>query len=352
MCLTKYILRKIKLYIFNLGGILKIDYGITKYATENNIEANRIYRIVSRTKNYFKLVDENNFETKIYISENNDKYIIGDFVEIIEYNGENIILRNYERNSLITKASSTVKKSYAHNEEEQNIAANVDQLFILIASDQRFTLSKFERYLLTFNNMVKDIKVIISKSDHIEKARIIQSEINSIYPNVIIFFSSISDSEMMEKIKELFNENETAALVGSSGVGKSTLINYLISNHEIDTNEVRSDGKGKHTTTSSSIYYAQKTNSYIIDTPGFKTISTNREINDDILFESINILSSRCKFRNCKHQTEPGCAVNKAINDGEISHELYQRYLLAKEKNFKYETFLMKKEKRKINKLK
>ncbi|MGY3776077.1 ribosome small subunit-dependent GTPase A [Helcococcus sueciensis] len=327
---------------------MKIDYGINKYFEKRKLDTSvkNIYRIINRTINYFDLANEFTDYLKINIDSKNEDYIIGDFVEITKFNDEHFILRNFERISLITKASNTTKKNYLFNENEQNLAANVNQLFILVAADQRFTLSKFERYLLTFSSMVDETKVIISKSDIKEKADKIVSEIKNVYPNIKIYSSSIYDENSMNDIIKLFNQEETAIFVGSSGAGKSTLINYLLDNKTIETQDVRSDGKGKHTTTSSNIYYSTKTNSYIIDTPGFKGISTNREINDDVLFNHINELSSNCKFNDCKHETEPGCAIHQAIKNGELSQELYERYLRNKEREFKINKFLDKKNKK------
>ena len=191
--------------------------------------------------------------------------------------------------------------------------------------------------------MVNETKVIISKSDIKENADKIISKIENVYPDIKVYKSSIYDVDKMNDIVKLFNHEETALFLGSSGAGKSTLINYLLDNEIIETQAVRSDGKGKHTTTSANIYYSYKTNSYIIDTPGFKAISTNREISDDILFNQINELSKNCKFNDCKHYTEPGCAIHKAIKSGELSDELYERYLKNKEREFKYQKFLDKK---------
>lgn len=324
---------------------MEIDYGIKKYFENKDIDIKNIYRIINRTNNYFKLANGMN-SIKIDINMKNEDYIIGDFVELGELDDEKFIIRRFERTSLITKASNTTKKSYIYNDEEQNLASNVNQVFILVAADQRFTLSKFERYLLTFNNMADETIVIISKSDFEENTYKIISEIKRVYSDIKIYQSSIYDEEKMNNIIKLFNKGETSILVASSGAGKSTLTNYLLESKTIETQDVRNDGKGKHTTTSSTIYYSNKTDSYIIDTPGFKIISTNREIDDDILFYKINELSKQCKFNDCKHETEPGCAIHKAINNGEISEELYERYLRNKEREFKINKFLDKKNKK------
>lgn len=334
---------------------MSIDYGIKEYIKVNNLSKDlNMYRIINKSRTDFKIANDENNILNINITSVNDSLVVGDFVELIQFDNENYIKKSYERMSIVSKAANTTKKDYSYNDNEQILASNVDQIFILIAADQRFTLSKFERYLLTFGNMAEEIVVLISKSDYDDNSQKIIETINGVYPNVKVRPYSIYNENSLINIKLLFKENKTAILVGSSGAGKSTLTNYLLSKKDVATQDVRSDGKGKHTTTSSTLYYLLKTNSYLIDTPGFKTISTSREIDEDILFEEISNLSRMCKFNDCKHETEPGCAVKKAIENGDLSSELYKRYLINKDKELKFKKFeekkLTKKERLKRNK--
>lgn len=323
---------------------MSIDYGIKEYIKMNKLPENlNMYRIVNKSRADFKIADNKNNILNIKVTSNNDSLVVGDFVELIQFDNENYIKKSYERMSIVSKAANTTKKDYSYNDNEQILASNVDQIFILIAADQRFTLSKFERYLLTFGNMAEDVVVLISKSDYDDNSQNIVKTIKEVYPNIRVRPYSIYNESTLIDIKLLFKENKTAILVGSSGAGKSTLSNYLLSKKDIVTQDVRSDGKGKHTTTSSTLYYLPETNSYLIDTPGFKAISTSREIDEDILFEEINNLSKMCKFNDCKHETEPGCAVKKAIESGKLSSDVYSRYLINKDKELKFKRFEEKK---------
>lgn len=327
---------------------MNIDYGIKRFFENKDFEKENVFRIISRTNNYFILANSNE-EIKISIATKDDDYMVGDFVQVENFDSQYFITRRFERRSIITKASNTTKKSYSFNDQEQVLVSNVDQIFIMIAADQRFTLSKFERYLLTFNTMANDIKILISKSDIKDRAEEIEREIDSVYPEIKVYKISIYDNTSIEKAISLFSKGQTAILVGSSGAGKSSLINHLFEGYNfLLTQDVRSDGKGKHTTTSSMIYYIPTTKSYIADSPGFKNISTYRETSDDILFKQINELSEKCKFNDCKHKTEPGCAVNKAIEEGELSKDLYERYLKNKDREFRIRRFEEKKEKKKL----
>ncbi|MGX7108274.1 ribosome small subunit-dependent GTPase A [Facklamia miroungae] len=331
----------------------EVTYGILEYAKTYNIEdSSEIYRIIERKNTSFILRNQFGEIIKADTNNSNEEYVVGDYVRIA-VKEKNIYLTDLcKRSSLITRASSSTKKSFSYNSDEQLLAANVDQIFILISADQRFTLSKFERYLLTFNCMAEDIKIIISKTDFIEKTDAIKSKILEIYPNIKIYESSIFDDKKMKNIAFLFLKNQTSVLIGASGAGKSTLINYLIGEQATITQEVRSDGKGKHTTTSSSLFYLDRTSSYIIDTPGFKTISTHRKTSDKVLFDKIYNLSKKCKFNDCNHINEPGCAIQKALDNGTLSPQLYERYLESKEKSIRYEKFLKSKSRNKKKKKK
>lgn len=334
-------------------GINQIDYGILEYLKAHDLEEDSsIYRIVGRMRDRFELA--NRFIQGIQVSTGpkEENLVIGDFVQVTEFEDKYFITKRLERSSLLSKAANTTSKSLAYSSEEQLLAANVDQLFILIAADQRFTLSKFERYLLTFSGMVDKTHVLISKSDYQTNAEKIYQTIKSVYSHIPVIYCSILQETLMLNILSLFNSGQTSVLIGASGSGKSTLINYLAHAENITTQSVRSDGKGKHTTTTSYLYYLSQSQSYIIDTPGFKSIASHRDLNEDVLFKEINDLSCYCKFFDCKHDTEPGCAVQEAISKGEISPDLLDRYQTSKEKMRRFESFQLNKQRKKEAKMK
>lgn len=158
-------------------------------------------------------------------------------------------------------------KSYHERKDEQILATNVDRIFILIVADQKFTIGKFERYILTFKNDMNDLNIIITKSDYEDKANHIRAEILKIYPETHILLMSQNDKNSIEKFKSLIDKDTVSILLGASGVGKSTLFNKLFYDEEQSTQEVRVDGKGKHTTTSTKMIFNKELNAYIIDTP-------------------------------------------------------------------------------------
>lgn len=304
-------------------------YGINNYKNELNIaEEVNIGRVIEKT-NYIYTIADSNYEFKKAETVSNlqsNEVFVGDFVEYTLFDDYNLIKSVKPRLNSVTKKASYAAKSFHEAENEQLLAANVDQLFVLIAADQRFTLSKFERYVFTFQQDNIDMHVLISKGDFEDLAEDIKQKILSVYPNFkVTVFSNLREESLID-IKKLFLKDKTSLLIGASGAGKSTLINNLLNDYKMNTNEVRIDGKGKHTTTTTKMFYSDNLKSYIIDSPGFKTISTTRDIDKSVLFEDIQKLSLDCKFNDCTHTHEPKCAVLNAIENGEMSEAYYKRY--------------------------
>ncbi|NLZ95231.1 MAG: ribosome small subunit-dependent GTPase A [Bacteroidales bacterium] len=304
-------------------------YGINNYKNELNIadEVN-IGRVIEKT-NYIYTIADSNYEFRKAETVSNlqsNEVFVGDFVEYTLFDDYNLITSVKTRLNSVSKKASYAAKSFHEAENEQLLAANVDQLFVLIAADQRFTLSKFERYVFTFQQDNIDMHVLISKGDFEDLAEDIKQKILSVYPNFkVTVFSNLREESLID-IKKLFLKDKTSLLIGASGAGKSTLINNLLNDYKMNTNEVRIDGKGKHTTTTTKMFYSDNLKSYIIDSPGFKTISTTRDIDKSVLFEDIQKLSLDCKFNDCTHTHEPKCAVLNAIENGEMSEAYYKRY--------------------------
>lgn len=324
----------------------KMDFGINAYCIKHGFVIADIVRITEKNRNVYQVVNHKGDHLQA-ITTNDKDYYVGDFVSVTTVDNQLFITHCLTRENVISKARNTTSKDFLFHVEEQILATNVDQLFILIAADQRFTLSKLERYLMVFSGMVKDIKILISKNDYQLKTEKILEDVSRVYPHLRICSYSILNEESLLHLNTLFEPGETALLVGSSGVGKSTLTNYLLNKVSIITNDVRMDGKGKHTTTATKMYHATSSESYLIDSPGFKGIQTSREIDTQILFEDISRLAVECKFNDCKHQSEPGCAVKSAIKNQRLDSEMYARFLYQKKKREGYERYIRDKNRKK-----
>lgn len=309
------------------------DFGLRKFIEGRKcleIPENNLARIIKKDNNSYTLVkeDESRIRAKKIKKDARD-YVVGDFVTYIQ-KAEHVFLEDLlERKNLISKKSSEARKSVHFKEEEQAMAANVDRIFIALACDQRFTISKLERYVATFSIKNAELIILLTKTDLKKKFKRIHDQITGLYPNLKVIPLTTSNGKSFDVLKSLLNDNDTSIIIGASGAGKSTLINFLTGENTASerTNEVRSDGKGKHTTTGSAMIALGPGMGYIIDTPGFKTIDTTKdEKSDELLFQPIYELATSCKFNDCKHDSEPKCAVKEAAKNGVVSQELLRRY--------------------------
>lgn len=311
------------------------NFGVKNFIRENRgSTTENIGRIIQKNNHLYTIatLDQIIHHVKAAHKLKDKDFYVGDFVLFNQQDDECLLVELLERKSVISKASSHAAKSYHVTSFEQILATNVDQLYIVIAADQRFTLSKFERYMMTFHQEHVELIVLLSKADYEVETKDITRTIHASYANVKIMPVSIHQPETVQKVKDSLMNGQTAMFIGASGVGKSTLVNDLTNDLTEDTNVVRTDGKGKHTTTVTKMLYMHETDSVLIDSPGFKTISTTREMDGSILFAEIQDLGEHCKFTDCTHNHEPGCAVIQAVKDGDLSAEQVARYGLYEKK--------------------
>ncbi len=209
----------------------------------------------------------------------------------------------------------------------QALAANVD--FVLIASslNQDLNYKRLDRYLtLSFDSGAQPV-VVLTKSDLNPAWPAIKEECERHAPGVLVVVVSTQADQSWAQLTPMVSADKVAVLLGSSGVGKSTLTNHLLGTEQAYTGGIRlDDDKGRHTTTSRSMWRTQ-TGGWIIDTPGMRELQLLD--NDDGLartFEDVEELFGRCKFGNCGHGNEPGCAVKAALNDGSLPVERWESY--------------------------
>lgn len=323
---------------------------INRQTRLDHVGKESIARVAAKNGQLYELLTAEGQVLKAEVT-SDQSYVVGDRVVYRVKDGSAQLLAFLPRQNKVTKARTTTKTDFRLQAEEQVLAANVDQLFILIAADQRFTLSKFERYCMVFAGLVDHLEILISKSDYHLETQSILDQVHAVYPQLRVTPYSIFDEESLEVVVQLFDRGKTALVLGASGVGKSTLLNYLLAEETCVTQDVRRDGKGRHTTTTTRLYYLTNNQSYVIDSPGFRGIETTRAYDPAILFEEIEMLAGKCKFSDCQHQTEPGCAIKKAIQEGRIDSQLLDRYIMQKNKRQAYKDYLARKEKRKAGKL-
>ncbi len=208
----------------------------------------------------------------------------------------------------------------------QVVAANVDLVFVVCGLDADFNVRRIERYLARIWASGAQPLAILSKADVCEDVAGRRAEVESRCGGVPLYVTSALRSEGLAAIRESIRDGLTAAFVGSSGAGKSTLINALLGEERMLTGEVRSrDGRGRHTTTHRQLALLPG-GGLLLDTPGMRELQLTDEDGLDSVFEDVAALSVRCRFRDCRHETEPGCAVREAVESGDLAAERLEHY--------------------------
>jgi len=215
--------------------------------------------------------------------------------------------------------------------EEQVIAANIDILFFVMSLDNDFSLKRMERYLTVgWKSGAKPV-IVLNKIDLCKDLNEKLSAIEKISGGVNIHCISAMKNQGVEKLHQYISNGKTIGLFGSSGVGKSTISNCLLGSDKLITGEVREkDSKGRHTTTWRELILLPE-GGVLIDTPGMREFQVWLDEEElDTKFEDIKRLENQCKFNDCSHKKEPGCAIRKALEDGTLSRERYENYLKLK----------------------
>ncbi|MFC1838684.1 ribosome small subunit-dependent GTPase A [Thermodesulfobacteriota bacterium] len=215
--------------------------------------------------------------------------------------------------------------------EEQVLAANVDTVFLVNGLDSDFSLRRIERYMTTVYDSSMHPVIVLNKTDLVENPEDYVEQVKSIAFGVPVIPVCGLKSEGMDMLREHIRTGDTIVLLGSSGVGKSTIINRLFGMNRQKVNEVREyDQKGRHTTTSRELMVLPD-GGILIDTPGMREFQPWKGEEDTArTFEDIESYAENCRFRDCNHESEPGCAVRRAIDRGHLDSGRYENYVRMK----------------------
>lgn len=238
--------------------------------------------------------------------------------------------------AVLPRKSMLSRKVAGEVTEEQPVAANIDTIFIVMGLDLNFNLRRLERFLALARNSGAAPVVLLNKSDLCAEAKQRMLEVESIAAGVDVYALSAINRADLDKLQKYVKPAKTIAFIGSSGVGKSTLINALLDTEALSVNAVSALGnRGRHTTTYRELFVLTG-GAMLIDTPGMREIQVWGD--DEILeqvFEEISEFGTHCRFKDCSHQNEPGCAVQEAIRNGDLDPQRLQSYLkLKKETSF------------------
>lgn len=320
----------------NLINIKK--YGFTEVFSnivpqDNGLEP---ARVLSQEKGFYRIITDKGekmaeisgkfrFQTTV----SSEYPAVGDFV-FVNWNesGDSAIIE-----SLLPRKSAFVRKAAGEPQKEQVVAANIDTVFLCMALNNDFNLRRLERYIsIAWDSGAMPV-VVLTKSDLCDDLDNKLSEIFSVAIGVDVLVTTSVEENGYKELLPFISEGKIVAFIGSSGVGKSTLINRLLGQEYLKTNGLRNDDKGRHTTTRRELFLLPS-GGMVIDTPGMRELGMwDNDTGIERTFADIEELAAQCKFRNCTHTSEPGCAIRRALELGELQTDRWQSYQKLKAEN-------------------
>ena len=237
---------------------------------------------------------------------------------------------------VLNRKSLFKRRAPGHDRSFQLIAANVDTAFIVTSCNQDFNIARLERYLALAFEAEVDPVILLTKPDLSDAPEDYERKAAKISARVPVVVLNAKSDEAQTKLAAWCKPGQTVAFLGSSGVGKSTLVNALFGAETAETGGIREDdGKGRHTTTSRELRFTPD-GCAVLDTPGMRELQlADAEAGIADLFDDLTALATQCKFNDCSHEVEPGCAIRAAVDAGEVEPERLARWLkLAKEDKF------------------
>lgn len=287
-----------------------------------------IARVAVQYKDMYKVITEEGeilakVSVKLSYSSNSifDYPVVGDWVLLDRINNKNgdAIIHN-----ILSRKSYFSRKAAGNRYDKQIVASNIDYVFICMSLNNDFNINRLERYIAVAWDSMATPVIILTKSDLCEDINDKVKQIEEIAIGIDIIVTSSINEDGYYEVKKYIKSGITIAFIGSSGVGKSTLINKIINKEVLKTNSISENDKGRHTTTHRELF-AIESGGVIIDTPGMRELGL---ISADVdkSFSNIEELEKQCKFSDCTHKNEPKCAVKEAIENGTLDLERLERY--------------------------
>lgn len=311
-------------------------------------EANIIVaRVIAQHRGKYRVAVENNeywaeITGKMLFSAESliDYPVVGDKVKISELEGGHAVIQE------ILPRKSVLQRKAAGKDDVQPIAANIDVAFIVQAVDRDFNLNRFDRYLVIIKAAKIEPVIILNKTDLISQTELEDkiAQIRDRFQNIEVYTTSAVNQSGIKELKSRIKNGQVYCFVGSSGVGKSSIINDLLGKELIKTREISvSTKKGRHATTHRELFIL-KNGGMVIDNPGIREVGI-ASASDAVAnaFDDISELARGCKYADCQHIQEPGCAVLSAINSGALSEDKYTSYIKLKKESEHYSMSLAEK---------
>lgn len=304
--------------------------GLTEQFIQESKQYKELFigRVSSQSKNLYRVITKNGeiiaeISGRFHYSVRDtfEYPAVGDFVmvdRLDNLHGNGIIHHVLPRKSVFTR------KAAGSREDLQIVAANIDTVFICMSLNNDYNLRRLERYLSIAWDSGATPVIVLTKSDLCSEIEKILIEVSSIALGVDVLVTTSTIDGGYQSLKKYLTIGQTVAFIGSSGVGKTTLINHLLGENVLDTGEIRNDDKGRHTTTRRDLIPLPESG-VVIDTPGMRELGV-MSADFSKSFADIDELAAKCKFNDCTHTNEPKCAVQQAIQDGKLAVERLENY--------------------------
>jgi ribosome biogenesis GTPase len=247
---------------------------------------------------------------------------VGDWVAVRPVDGE----RKAVIEAVLPRRTSFTRKEAFQRTVEQVVAANIDTVFVVTAFGLDLNPRRLERYLTSAWDSGSTPVVVVNKSDTADDSNAELLEVEPVTMGVSVHAVSAVTGEGLETLEQYLQPGQTVALLGSSGVGKSTLVNRFAGREVLETAETSAGGRGRHTTSHRELV-PLPSGGVLLDTPGMRELQlwADEEVLDTT-FSEISELAAECRFSDCAHDGEPGCAIRQALNDGTLSRERWDSY--------------------------
>ena len=308
------------------------DYGLSeRFEREATLHHNlSIARVSEQHRGAYKVISANGEVSArvsgqfVHVTDDPIDYpTVGDWVMIeqADHGSDSTIIRN-----VLTRKSILARQSAGTSGSGQAIAANIDTVFICMSVNDDFNLRRLERYLAIAWDSRATPVIVLTKSDLSDNLQERLNDVSTVALGVDVIVCTSEGEGGYDAVRDYIGRDKSLVFIGSSGVGKSTLINNLAGQDVMTTREIRSgDDKGRHATTHRQLLLLPQ-GGIVIDTPGMRELQM-RDGNISKTFEDIEDIASQCKFRNCSHESEVGCAIRKAIDVGALPEERFDSYL-------------------------